>query len=49
MMIGEAHKRDIKKCFFLGGWHHNRASINVSTLNYTTSNLHDSTDNFGDY
>jgi len=38
-MIKEAQDRGIKKCFFLGDWHHNRASINVSTLNYTTSNL----------
>ena len=38
-MIDEAHKRDIKKCIFMGDWHHNRASINVSTLNYTVSNL----------
>ena len=38
-MIDEAHKRGIKKAFFLGDWHHNRASINVSTLNYTMSNL----------
>ena len=45
-MIDEAHKRGIKKCFFLGDWHHNRASINVSTLNYTTSNLRRLNDNF---
>jgi len=45
-MIEEAHKRGIKKCFFLGDWHHNRASINVSTLNYTTSNLQRLNDNF---
>ena len=45
-MIDEAHKRGIKKCFFLGDWHHNRASINVSTLNYTTSNLRKLNDSF---
>jgi len=45
-MIDEAHKRGIKKCFFLGDWHHNRASINVSTLNYTHSNLERLNDNF---
>ena len=45
-MIDEAHKRGIKKCFFLGDWHHNRASINVSTLNYTTSNLRRLNDSF---
>lgn len=32
--------------FLLGDWHHNRASINVSTLNYTTSNLRKLNDNF---
>lgn len=45
-MIDEAHKRGIKKCLFLGDWHHNRANINVSTLNYTTSNLKRLNDNF---
>lgn len=45
-MIDEAQKRGIKKCFFLGDWHHNRASINVSTLNYTHSNLERLNDNF---
>lgn len=38
-MIDEAQKRGIRKCLFLGDWHHNRSSINVSTLNYTISNL----------
>jgi DNA repair exonuclease SbcCD nuclease subunit len=45
-MIEEAKKRNIKKCLFLGDWHHNRASINVSTLNYTTSNLQRLNDSF---
>ena len=45
-MIEESHKRGIRKCFFLGDWHHNRASINVSTLNYTTSNLQRLNDEF---
>jgi DNA repair exonuclease SbcCD nuclease subunit len=45
-MIDEAKKRGITKCFFLGDWHHNRASINVSTLNYTTSNLRRLNENF---
>ena len=35
-----------KKCFFLGDWHHHRATINVSTLNYTVSNLRRLNDNF---
>ena len=38
-MIEEAHSRGITKCIFMGDWHHHRASINVSTLNYTVSNL----------
>lgn len=38
-MIEEAKARGITKCIFMGDWHHHRASINVSTLNYTTSNL----------
>jgi|TARA_R110002074_G_scaffold316414_1_gene486882 DNA repair exonuclease SbcCD nuclease subunit len=45
-MIEEAQKRGVKKCFFLGDWHHHRATINVSTLNYTTSNLQRLNDNF---
>ena len=38
-MIDEAKKRNITKCIFMGDWHHHRSSINVSTLNYTVSNL----------
>lgn len=45
-MIAEAHKRGIKKCIFMGDWHHHRATINVSTLNYTVSNLQRLNDNF---
>ena len=26
-------------CIFLGDWHHNRATINVSTMNYTVANI----------
>ena len=37
--IDQAHERDCDTCIFLGDWHHHRASINVSTLNYTLSNL----------
>lgn len=37
--IDEAKKRDCETCFFLGDWHHHRAFVNVSTLNYTLSNL----------
>ena len=45
-MIEQAHARGITKCIFMGDWHHHRASINVSTLNYTTSNLRRLNDNF---
>lgn len=45
-MIEEAHKRNVKKCFFLGDWHHHRATINVSTLNYTVNALQILNDNF---
>jgi DNA repair exonuclease SbcCD nuclease subunit len=45
-MIDQAHQQGIKKCFFLGDWHHHRATINVSTLNYTVSNLRRLNDNF---
>lgn len=38
-MIDQAKARGITKCIFMGDWHHQRASINVSTLNYTISNL----------
>ena len=37
--IDEAKKRGSETCIFLGDWHHHRASINVSTLNYTLSNI----------
>ena len=33
--IAEAKARDCETCFFLGDWHHHRASINVATLNYS--------------
>lgn len=38
-MIEEAKKAGAETCFFLGDWHHNRARINVSTINYTISNI----------
>ena len=37
--ISEAKARECDTCIFLGDWHHNRASLNVSTLNYTVSNI----------
>lgn len=45
-MIDEAKKRGVKKCIFMGDWHHHRATVNVSTLNYTMSNLQFLNDNF---
>jgi len=37
--IDEAKQRGCETCIFMGDWHHHRASVNVSTLNYTLSNL----------
>jgi len=37
--IVEAKKRNSETCIMLGDWHHHRASINVSTLNYSMSAL----------
>jgi DNA repair exonuclease SbcCD nuclease subunit len=45
-MVQEAKDRGVKDCIFMGDWHHNRAAINVSTLNYTVSNLQFLNDNF---
>ena len=45
-MIDRAHERGIRKCIFMGDWHHHRATINVSTLNYTVSNLRRLNDSF---
>ena len=37
--IDEAKKFGAETCIFLGDWHHHRSSINISTLNYSISNL----------
>lgn len=37
--IERSKERKCDTCIFLGDWHHHRASVNVSTLNYTMSNL----------
>jgi len=34
-----AKAESAETCIFLGDWHHNRASTDVSTMNYTVSNL----------
>lgn len=44
--IAESKKRNIDTCICLGDWHHNRNSINVSTLNYTVSNISKLSKNF---
>lgn len=45
-MTTEAHKEGAETAIFLGDWHNNRSNINVSTLNYTTSNIKYLSDNF---
>jgi DNA repair exonuclease SbcCD nuclease subunit len=35
----EAKKEGCETCIFLGDWHHNRSTTDVSTMNYTISNL----------
>ena len=37
--VKEAHEWGAETCIFLGDWHDNRRFINVSTLNYSLSNL----------
>jgi len=38
-IITEGKKNDCETCFFLGDWHHARASINILTLNYSLQAL----------
>tara|TARA_X000000950_G_scaffold242306_1_gene296527 strand:- start:8175 stop:9179 length:1005 start_codon:yes stop_codon:yes gene_type:complete len=44
--IDEAKKFGAETCIFLGDWHHHRSSINISTLNYSISNLKRLSENF---
>ena len=37
--IEQAKAHNCETCIFLGDWHHHRASTNVSTMNYTVSNM----------
>jgi DNA repair exonuclease SbcCD nuclease subunit len=37
--LAEAKARDCETCFFLGDWHHHRASINIATMNATIKDL----------
>jgi hypothetical protein len=42
----EARKENCETCIFLGDWHHNRSTTDVSTMNYTVSNLERLSKNF---
>jgi hypothetical protein len=44
--IEGAKRFGAETCIFLGDWHHHRSSINISTLNYSISNLKRLSDNF---
>jgi DNA repair exonuclease SbcCD nuclease subunit len=37
--IAQAKKNGCETCIFLGDWHHHRSAVNVSTMNYTISNM----------
>jgi len=45
-MTQEAKQAGAETCIFLGDWHNNRSAVNVSTLNYTTSNIKYLSENF---
>lgn len=45
-MTEEAHREGAETAIFLGDWHNNRSNINVSTLNYTASNIKYLSENF---
>ena len=42
----EAKKEGCETCIFLGDWHNNRSSTDVSTMNYTLSNIERLSENF---
>jgi DNA repair exonuclease SbcCD nuclease subunit len=42
----EAKREGAETCIFLGDWHHNRSTTDVSTMNYTVSNLERLSQNF---
>ena len=44
--IDTAKENNCETCIFLGDWHHQRASINVSTMNYTLKALSLLNENF---
>ena len=37
--IEQAKAEGCETCIFLGDWHHHRSATNVSTMNYTVSNM----------
>ena len=37
--IHQAKTHNCETCIFLGDWHHHRSATNVSTMNYTVSNV----------
>ena len=37
--VEQAKEQNCETCIFLGDWHHHRASVNVSTLNYSVENV----------
>jgi DNA repair exonuclease SbcCD nuclease subunit len=37
--IEQARAHGCETCIFLGDWHHHRSATNVSTMNYTVSNI----------
>ena len=37
--IEQAKAHGCETCIFLGDWHHQRSATNVSTMNYTVSNM----------
>jgi DNA repair exonuclease SbcCD nuclease subunit len=41
-----ARAEGAETCIFLGDWHHNRSTTDVSTMNYTVSNLEKLNNNF---
>jgi DNA repair exonuclease SbcCD nuclease subunit len=41
-----ANSRDCDTCIFLGDWHHHRAGVNVTTLNYSVNNVKKLSDSF---
>jgi DNA repair exonuclease SbcCD nuclease subunit len=42
----ESRKENCETCIFLGDWHNNRSTIDVSTMNYTLSNIERLSKNF---